>query len=167
MDVNELIKTLESQGKNTLANVIAKSGNLTIDQYSKYLWDYDTQIPLEPALIQAFQMEFKRLGIDEYNTPHELREVIFDIIKPSGKRASLQVDILRDKIKEEEFIILKNKAKYIKDIILSDYYIDEFSEIGLYTISATYENTTKSHGTSVEAWIGKIKSNIIAVVIKK
>jgi len=65
MDVNELIKTLESQGKNTLANVIAKSGNLTIDQYSKYLWDYDTQIPLEPALIQAFQMEFKRLGIDE------------------------------------------------------------------------------------------------------
>jgi len=109
----------------------------------------------------------KRLGIDEYNTPHELREVIFDIIKPSGKRASLQVDILRDKIKEEEFIILKNKAKYIKDIILSDYYIDEFSEIGLYTISATYENTTKSHGTSVEAWIGKIKSNIIAVVIKK
>src|SRR3989344_5647223 len=65
MDVNQLIEILKSQGKDTLANVIRDHGDLSISLYSKYLWEYDTQIPLEPSLIQAFQIEFKRLNIDE------------------------------------------------------------------------------------------------------
>ncbi len=65
MEIKELIDTLLSQGKDTLANVIKNSGDLTIAQYSKYLWSYSTDIPFEPELIEAFKKEFKRVGVNE------------------------------------------------------------------------------------------------------
>ncbi len=65
MEIKELIYTLLSQGKDTLANVIKNSGDLTIAQYSKYLWSYNTDIPFEPELIKAFKTEFKRVGVNE------------------------------------------------------------------------------------------------------
>lgn len=64
MNIQELVAILETQGKNTLANVIASKGSFGIADYSKYLWEYSADITLEPELIQAFKIEFSRLGID-------------------------------------------------------------------------------------------------------
>ncbi len=61
----ELINTLKSQGKETLANVIEQNGALSILEYSKKLWNYSTNIQLEEELKEAFRIEFRRIGIDE------------------------------------------------------------------------------------------------------
>ncbi len=65
MKLQDLTASLNSQGKHILANVIDKFADYSIENYSKYLWDYNTDISLEPELVQAFKMEFTRLGIDE------------------------------------------------------------------------------------------------------
>ena len=65
MNINELLIKLRSQGKDTLSNVIENKGNLSISEYSKYLWSYNTNIPLESELIEAFKIEFKRVGVNE------------------------------------------------------------------------------------------------------
>ncbi len=65
MNTAELIQELYSQGKTTLASVIETRGNLSVTDYSQYLWSYSTNIGLEPELIQAFKIEFKRLGVQE------------------------------------------------------------------------------------------------------
>lgn len=65
MNIAELVATLQSQGKDTLASVIESRGGFSVADYSKYLWSYTTGIQLEPELVQAFKMEFQRLEIDE------------------------------------------------------------------------------------------------------
>ncbi len=65
MKIDDLAKLLRVQDKDALANVIETDGFLSVESYSKKLWQYSTEINFEPELIEAFKIEFKRVGIEE------------------------------------------------------------------------------------------------------
>lgn len=63
--MEEVIEKLESQGKNTLAKIIRDYGETDIDKYSENIWKYTNKFIIEEELINAFKIEFKRVGINE------------------------------------------------------------------------------------------------------
>lgn len=61
----ELIQIFREQGKNVLADILEKDGERTIKDYSHDLWSYQSTLPMEQALKNAFVKEFSRLDIPE------------------------------------------------------------------------------------------------------
>lgn len=64
-DIMTMIENLRGDNKIVLADIIEKNKDLSIKDYSKKLWEYDTDISFEPALKEAFIKEFERLGIEK------------------------------------------------------------------------------------------------------
>lgn len=64
-NLSEFLQKLNNDGKEVLANTIVNFGHLSINKYSEKLWAYNSSIPFEPALKEAFRKEFDRVGIEK------------------------------------------------------------------------------------------------------
>jgi hypothetical protein len=97
----------------------------------------------------------------------EAYELQFQIIRPDGMPLAPRF-ITEDRLcpypGPEDFAELLPARQWKQEIRLDRYF--NFSEKGLYLISAEYHNDHDGHQFGVDAWTGKLRSSSIEVIIK-
>ncbi len=65
--IGSLVAELHEIGKQSLAMDIEKHASKTVLEYSQELWQYRSDVEIEPALIAGLTKEFERIGIRSEN----------------------------------------------------------------------------------------------------
>jgi hypothetical protein len=110
----------------------------------------------------------KRLQIILDYMYREMYELQFHIVGPDEMplvRHSIVEDRLWPYPRAEDFSELLPMGRWEEKIRLSHYF--SFSEIGRYLVTVEYHNDHDGHQFGVDAWMGKLRSSSIEIVIQE
>jgi hypothetical protein len=97
----------------------------------------------------------------------EIYELQFEVIGPNGMPLA-QLDFM-DRMPPlpgaEDFAELLPTGRWEQEVRLGEYF--DFSEKGRYQVTVEYHNDHDGHQFGVDAWIGKLRSSSIEVVIQE
>lgn len=103
----------------------------------------------------------KRLAPNDSFAPGVLRDIVFEILAPSGGNLTLGfVNVLP--LDAGDFTLLHPGDAYSDTLVLQDYYL--LDEVGVYSIRAIYHNETDPGGVGA-VWKGTIASNSVSLSI--
>lgn len=103
-----------------------------------------------------------RVAINFPTAPDLLRDIMFNIYKPSGNLSSFIARVNIRPATSNDFIILPAGEKFEIHYNLAKYY--NLNEIGNYSVTAIYNNIIDPEGNRI-AWKGEVSSNEVLFTI--